>query len=281
MILVTGATGNVGGEVVRQLLAAGVRVRALVRDASKAKLDLKVDVAVGDFTTPDSLAKAVAGVEKVFSLAVGPQGPAHELALAIAAKKAGVSHIVGLSVLGAGSGGQNAILQWHDAGERAIRESGVAWTFVRPGGFMSNARNWIDTVKSSGKVFAPYGDGKTAPIHTHDIAAVVVKALTGSGHEGKSYSLTGDEALTTGEQVHQLSEAVGKPIEYVSVSDEAARGGMLKSGMPSVLVEALIQMGAAVRGGHMAEVLPTVQEVTGQKPRTFASWAKENAGAFR
>jgi (4-alkanoyl-5-oxo-2,5-dihydrofuran-3-yl)methyl phosphate reductase len=281
MILVAGATGTVGREVVAQLLAAGERVRAMTRDPSRAKLDAKVEVVAADLDQPETLEKALAGVDRVFALSAGPELGVHDANLARAAKKAGARHLVKLSVLGAGGEARNVIVLWHEAGEKAIQESGLAWTFVRPGMFMSNALNWARTIKSQGKVFANYREGKVPPIHPRDIAAVAVAALTSGGHEGKSYPLTGGEALSMNEQVQILSEVVGRPIELVPISDDAARDGMLKAGMPPLLVDAIVEIGGSVRSGKASEVLPTVEQVLGRKPLTWTDWARENAAAFR
>jgi uncharacterized protein YbjT (DUF2867 family) len=281
MILVTGATGTVGREVVALLVASGQKVRALSRDPSKAKFDPRVEVVLGEFGKPESLAVALEGVESAFSLGLGPQLGVWEGNLAEAAKKAGVRRIVKLSVLGAGSDLRNAISEWHEAGEKAIQDSGVAWTFVRPGGFMSNALFWAPAIKAQGKVFSNFGDGKLPPIHPRDIAAVAVKALTSAGHEGKAYSVTGSELLGIGDEVQILSKAVGRPIQYVPISDEAARDGMLMAGMPTKVVESLISVGVHVRSGGAAKVLPDAEQVLGRKTLTFADWARENAGAFR
>jgi len=279
MILVTGATGNVGKEVVAQLVAAGHPTRALTRDAAKARFDASVQVAVGDLGSPETLTKAVEGVEAVFSLAAGPNIGVHEGNLAKAAKKAGAKRIVNLSVLGAGTGAKNAIVQWHEAGEQQLRESGLDWTFVRPGGFMSNALAWAGSAKAAGKVFAPYGDGTLALIHPRDIAAVAVRALVG-GHEGRAYAITGPESLPMTEYVRILSEAAGKPLQYVPLNDEAARAGMAKGGMPTVVIDALLQVAAGIRAGH-GPALPTVEQVLGRPALTFVEWARENAAAFR
>jgi len=281
MILTTGATGTVGREVVAQLLAAGQKVRALTRDPARARFDGRVEVVKGDLDQPETIVRAVEGAERLFSLVTGPQGPVQEAALALAAKKAGVRQIVKLSVLGVDQGQGNAIARWHEAGERAVRESGIAWTFVRPGSFMSNALFWVGTIRSQGKVFAPYGEGKFSPVHPRDIAAVAVKALTTPGHEGKVYPLTGPQALGMAEQVRILADAVGRPIEYVPISDEAARQGMTKAGLTEPLVGALLQVAAYIRSGQAGNVLPTVEQVTFRKALTFADWAREHAQAFR
>jgi uncharacterized protein YbjT (DUF2867 family) len=281
MILVTGATGTVGREVVAQLLANGVKVRAMTRQPAKAKFDDRVDVVKGDFDAPASLAAAVEGTEKVFSLTFGPRTAAHEESLAGEARKAGVRHIVKLSALGGDGETRNDIRKWHDQGEEAIRASGIPCTVLRPGAFMSNALHWRDSIRREGKVYSNYGEGKLPPVHPRDIAAVAVRALTGSGHEGKVYPLTGPQALSVGEQVAILSDAIGRHLVYVAVTDDAARRGMEQSGMPPFLVDALLPFAAFIRSGRAAEVLPTVGAVAGRAPFTFRDWARENAAAFR
>jgi (4-alkanoyl-5-oxo-2,5-dihydrofuran-3-yl)methyl phosphate reductase len=280
MILVTGATGTVGREVVTQLLAAGEQVRGMTRNPTTARLDARVEVVQGDFAAPDTLTKAVDGVDRVFSLTFGPQTGTHEGELARAAKMAGVRHIVKLSAMGGDRETKNAIRIWHEAGEEAIKETGIGWTVVRPGGFMSNALHWRETIRTQGKVFSNYGDGKLPPVHPRDIAAVAVRALTSAGHESKTYELTGPEALSIREQVDILSAALGKRLEYVPILDDAARKGMEKAGMPALLIDALIPFAAFIRSGRAAEVLPTVQQVTGRPALTFRDWARENANAF-
>lgn len=281
MILVTGATGTVGREVVALLLEVGEEVRAMTREPARARLDPRVQVVAGDLTRTETLAEAMDGVEKVFSLALGPELGAQEASLARAARKAGARHVVKLSVLGAGGKARSGVAVWHDAGERAIRKSGLAWTFVRPGAFMSNALWWSGTIRSQGRVYSNFGEGKLAPIHPRDIARVAVRALTSNGHEGKAYPLTGREALSTREQVEILASVVGRAIEYVPITDDEARDGMREAGMPAYLIDALLPFGAVVRSGKAAEVLPTMAEVTGRQPLTFADWAREHAAAFR
>jgi|HubBroStandDraft_6_1064221.scaffolds.fasta_scaffold00783_2 uncharacterized protein YbjT (DUF2867 family) len=280
MILVTGATGTVGREVVKQLLAAGEQVRAMTRNPATAKLDARVEVVQGDFDAPDTLARAVDGVDRVFSLTFGPQTGTHERDLAREAKKAGVHHIVKLSAIGGDRETKNAIRLWHEEGEEAIKETGIGWTVVRPGGFMSNALHWRGTIRTQGKVFSNYGEGKLPSIHPRDIAAVAVRALTSNGHEGKTYELTGPQALSIREQVDILSEALGRRIEYVPIPDDAARKGMEKAGMPALLIDALIPFAAFIRSGRAAEVLPTVEKVTGRSALTFHDWAREYANMF-
>jgi (4-alkanoyl-5-oxo-2,5-dihydrofuran-3-yl)methyl phosphate reductase len=280
MILVTGATGTVGREVVAQLLAAGKKVRALTRSPAQARFNGRVEIAAGDLGKPETLARAVEGVESVFSLALGAEIGVQEASLAQVAKRAGVRHIVKLSVLGAAGEDRSSVANWHEAGERAIQNTGIAWTFVRPGAFMSNSLWWSDTVRTQGKIFSNFGEGRLPYIHPRDIAAVAVCALTQAGHEGKAYDLTGAEALSVRECVQILADAVGRPIEYVPITDEVAREGMEKSGMPAYLIDALLPFASCVRNGKGERVLPTVEQVTGKKPLTFVEWASECKGAF-
>lgn len=281
MILLTGATGTVGRELVAELLARGAALRALVRDASRARLDPRVEIVEGDLLRPESLPRAVAGVARVFSLAVGPTLGAQERALAAAARAAGVRRIVKLSVLGAGGKAREGVAVWHDAGERAVRESGVPWTFVRPGAFQSNALYWRDAVRSERCVFSNFGDGKVPFIHPRDIAAVSALALTSDGHEGQAWPITGPVAISTGEQVRILGEVLGQRLEYVGISDEAARERMRRSGMPGYLIEALIPFAAVVRSGRAMAVHPTVERLLGRPALGFEVWARENVAAFR
>jgi uncharacterized protein YbjT (DUF2867 family) len=280
MILVTGATGTVGREVVGQLLAKGEKVRAMTRNPAKASFDARVEVVQGDFEAPETLAAAVEGVERVFSLTFGPQTVVHERNLAEAAKKARVRHIVKLSAMGGDGETRNGIRNWHDDGAQAIRDTGIALTVLLPTGFMSNALHWRGSIRAQGKVFSNYGEGKLPSVHPRDIAAVAACALTAGGHEAKEYSLTGPEALSVREQVKILSEATGQEIEFVAISDEAARGGMEKAGMPGFLIEALLPFAGFIRDGKAGRVFGTVEEVTGRKGLTFGDWARENAGAF-
>jgi uncharacterized protein YbjT (DUF2867 family) len=279
-ILVTGATGTLGREVVAQLLAAGKKVRAMTRNPAKAWMDERVELVRGDFAMPESLENAVRGVEKVFSLTFGPKTGEHEGNLATAAKNAGVRHIVKLSALGGDDSLRNDIRKWHDEGEAAMRNAGVPLTVLRPTGFMSNAMHWRESIRTAGKVFSNYGEGKLPCIHPRDIAAVAVRALTTDGHEGKAYSLTGPQALSVREQVKILAAAAGRPIEYVVVSDEAARKGMTQAGMPGFLIDALIPFAEFVRSGKAAQVHRAVEEVTGRPAFTFSDWARDNAAAF-
>jgi len=283
MILVTGATGNIGGEVLKQLLEVGAPVRVLARDPAKAaaKLGAAVTVVRGDLDAPETLGPAFAGVTKAFVLSTGPELARLDGNAIDAARAAGVAHVVTLSVLGAEIEPGLQLARWHRESEKKLEASGLAWTFLRPGAFASNALGWIPMIKAQGVVYSPAGEGKSAPIDPRDIAAVAVKALTSPGHEGKAYTLTGPELLSTGEQVAKIGAAIARPLRFVDVPPQAARDGMLKAGMHPLLVDALLELMAAVRTGHGATISPAVATVLGRPARTFDAWVHDHAAAFR
>jgi len=146
---------------------------------------------------------------------------------------------------------------------------------------MSNAQFWSGDIKRYGKVFSNFEDGRIAAIHSKDIASVAVHALTKPGHDGKIYPLTGPEALTVREQVSILAKAIEQSIAVVSIGDDTARDVMVRSGMPTYLIEALLPFSPAIRSGAASQVMSTVEEVTGKRPRTFVEWAHENVALFR
>jgi len=212
LILVTGATGTVGTELVRQLVEAGETPRVLVRDPAKlGAIKAKVDVAVGDLGRPETLTPALCGVTKVFLLAFGANLPKYDANLIDAAKAAKVEHIVKLSVLTIDEEPPSAVTAWHLPGEEKLRTSGMAWTFLRPDVFMSNTLSWAPTIKEQGLFYHPTGQGKWAPIDPFDIAAVGVAALTKSGHASNAYTLTGPVTLSAGEHAEILTRVLGKP----------------------------------------------------------------------
>jgi uncharacterized protein YbjT (DUF2867 family) len=199
-----------------------------------------------------------------------------------AAKKAGVQHIVKLSTLEA-TEHKIKVGQWHYEREELIRSSGLHWTFLRPGMFMSNSIQWwADSIKGQGSVFSPGGKkGKAAPVDPRDVARVAALALTQPGHHGQAYQLTGSELFTIGEMVQVISQVLGKPIQYVDIPPIAAKLFMLKTGMDKALVNALMEMLASLRRNEGAIVTDTVQRLTGHPPRTFAAWCREHVTAFQ
>jgi len=279
MILVTGATGHIGKELIPQLLEAGRPVRVLVRDERKvAHLDPCVERAIGDLDRPETLLAAMQGVEKVFLVTFETQQNVNILE---AAKEAGVWQVVKLSTLEA-SEHVIQVGKWHFEREELIRKSGLDWTFLRPGMFMSNAIDWwADSIKQQGAVFFPGGKGKVAPVDPRDVAAIAAAALTQPGHHGQAYELTGAELLSMGEMVQIIGRVLGRPLKYTSIPAIAAKMWMLQSGLDKVLVNALMEILASLRRNEGAIVTDTVRQVLGRQPRTFEAWCTENAQAFR
>ncbi|WP_199618124.1 SDR family oxidoreductase [Paenibacillus alkalitolerans] len=272
MILVTGATGSVGYNVIRELHMSGCEVRALSRNPKKVSFPEGVEATAGDLTKPETLQAALNGVEKVFwVLPLDADFNFPKLA-----RQHGVRHIVLLSALAVDFGSDNAIARLHLDAEQAVRESGADWTFLRPGGFMTNSFQWAHSIRSEGIVRIPFGDISTPSVDSRDIAAVAAKALSTDGHEGKIYSLTGPEPLTPRQQVHILSDLLGRDLGFETLPDDIARQYMLRQ-MPAEIVDAFFDLN---RQGF-STVLPTVEEVTGRAPFTFKQWATDHIDAFR
>jgi len=162
-----------------------------------------------------------------------------------------------------------------------LEQSGVPHTLLRPTDFMQNSFGWAPMILDDGRVYSPNADAQIASVDVRDIAAVAVVALTQDGHEGKVYELTGPEALTRREQVAKIAEATGRDIELVPVTNEQARDSMLSSGYPEYAVGGLYELFVHVYdAGYAANVLPGVKEATGQEPRDWADFARDNAQAF-
>jgi uncharacterized protein YbjT (DUF2867 family) len=281
-ILVTGATGTIGGDVTKQLAKKGAAVRAGVRDQSKARKQFGTEIALAafDFEDAQSFDDALKDVAKVFLLPpLIPNQVEATNALVDAAKRAGVRHIVKLSVIGADASPPYTFGKWHAAGERHIRESGLAFTFLRPNSFMQNFINYFPP--RDGVIYLPWGNGKASFVDTRDIAAVAAEALTSDGHGGKTYSLTGPAALGIAEVASILSEVAGREINYIDVPESAARDGMLQAGLPQWQVDALMELHAANKQNRWAAVTSDTEKVTGKPAAAFAQFARDHAQNFR
>jgi uncharacterized protein YbjT (DUF2867 family) len=279
--LITGATGDVGSKVVKNLLRLGHRPRVFVRDAEKAQslFGGRVDVFVGDLAHPAELQPALEGVQSLFLVNVGPQIPARDKTTANSAKVAGAKNLVKLSSMDVQQG--LAIGAWHERGETAIRATGIPFTFVQPSGFMSNLLAWATSIKSEGIVRASTGDGRRAFIHSDDIAAVATKALTTRDYDGQSLPITGPEALSFAQVTATIGAAIGKPLTFQPISDEQARQRYSTISGSAAETEAHVSLWRAIREGRLATVSDNVERLLGRKPIALDQWAVENAASFR
>jgi uncharacterized protein YbjT (DUF2867 family) len=276
--VVIGARGNVGRHVAVGLLGAGERVRVTSRNPGAADFSSRWDVAAADLERPETLPSALAGAEKVFVYAK-PDGVDGFVS---AAKEAGVRHVVLLSsaaVILPGAD-RNPIAQAHRVVESAIEESGLDWTFIRPGMFATNTVWWWSrSIRDEGVVRLPYPDAQTAPIHEKDMAALAVTALTEPGHVGQAYTVYGAASLTLRDQVTQIGQAIGRKVAIKAITPEQTREELGRT-MPPIGVETIMRMWTAANGTP-ATVSTIVEDVTGRRARTFAEWAIDHAGDFR
>jgi len=280
MYLVTGATGHVGSELVEQLLAKGKKVRAFTRERAKtSRWGDRIEVATGDFTRPETLREAAAGVDGVF-LMNGASASKRFREVVLAIKEAGAPRLVFLSSVAAGSPAL-AIGRLHAKQEAAIAEVGIPTVVLRAGGFMTNSFQWISTIKSDGVVYNPMGSGQSALIAPEDIAAVAAKVLLEPKPSEAILELTGGELSTVSEQVQTLSELMGRQIRCVEVPTEVAVQGLIRSGLPPAMAEAVGQSLQAVRDGRATYKTDTVERVLGRPPMTVQEWFRRNIRMFQ
>jgi uncharacterized protein YbjT (DUF2867 family) len=271
-VLVTGAAGNVGSAVVRELCNRGVGVRAFVRDPA-AELPDGVEVAVGDFDDPASIRSALDGIDRVFiSSGDGPRKVDQEVAVVDNAP--GVDLVVKASTLGAKVGSPLRPFDWHGRSEEHLRGSGLPYVVLASGFYMTNLLAAAEPVRTQRILPAPAGAGRVAMIDPRDVGAVAAAVLCGSGHEGRTYRLTGPEAISYGEIATVLDA------DYVDVPPAAAREQLAASGMPEWLVDHLDRVFALIRDGAMEETTDTIRVLTGRDPRSFAQFARDHADAF-
>jgi uncharacterized protein YbjT (DUF2867 family) len=276
VILVTGASGNVGAEVTRAVLAAGYQVRGLSRSSSAAGIPSGAQIVSGDLSDRSSLRPAFAGADTVFLLAGYPD----VTGLLADMRAAGVGRVVLLSS-GAVAGGDldNDVVRFNVVSEAAVRDSGLDWTVLRPSGFMSNTRQWIPQLRAGDVVREPFADVPIAVIDPYDIGAVAAVALTSGGHDRQSYRLTGPDPLLPADRAAILGGVLGRNLRLVAEPDGDARRRMGES-MPDTLVDAFFQFFR--RGGYDdSHVDGTAARLLGRPPRTFGDWALAHAEAFR
>jgi uncharacterized protein YbjT (DUF2867 family) len=281
MILITGASGNVGKEVLKQIAATGAQVRAAFQTVSKAAAAPSgVEIVTMDYNQPQTLQAALKGVERVFL--VGPPTPnlpALERKAMDEIKQSGVRYVVKLSAMG----GRGAIFpRQHADSEDYIKSSGVSWTFLRPNGFMQNFVTYNGvTINTQNAFYGSQGEGKVSHIDLRDIAAVAVKTLTEDGHEGKAYSLTGPEALSNARVAEILSDDTGREIKYVDLPAEQFKQSLVGAGLPEWSANALLDLQQFYRRGGASEVTREVEQLLGRKPTSFEQFSRDYAQAFQ
>ncbi|MEV0119776.1 NAD(P)H-binding protein [Streptomyces sp. NPDC050844] len=279
MIVVTGATGNVGRALVTQLTAGGTPVRALTRDPARAGLPPSADVARFDpAAEPAVLAPLFEGASALF-LHLSAVGEHAEEVLA-AARKGGVEHVVMLSsgIIEDGADTSHPIYVAHADLEDQVRASGLAGTFLRPNAFATNSFQWAPQIRSGDTVRGPFAGAVTAPIHEADIAAVAARAFADKSHRGAVHRLTGPTAVTTEEQIDSVGRAVGRDLRFVEVPPEEVGKDLFPHVPPEMLPALLASFAASV--GAEAEVTTTVETVTGTRARPFNEWAQDHRNDF-
>jgi len=281
MILITGASGNVGREVVKQALAVGLEIRATFQSpAVAAQAPAGLEGVIMDYAKPETIRAALHGVEKIFL--VGP--PVRELSALEAnfvkeVRAAGGKHIVKLSALG---GRESTFPSGHRDSEENIEASGLPYTFLRPNGFMQNLVNYnAGTIRSQNAFYGCQGNGAVSIVDIRDIAAVAVIVLAATGHEGKSYALTGGEALTNQQIAEKISPVAGRKINYVDLAPAEFKSGVLSTGAPEWSADALVDLQRLYREGKASLVSDDVELLTRRKPITFDQFARDYAFAFR
>ena len=278
-ILVIGATGRVGREVVRQLPAADVQVRAMTRHPDEARLPAHVEVMRGDLTVPEALEPCLDGIDAVFLVWTAPR------AAVAAAWERIAKHARRVVFLSAPLKTAHPLFQQPNPAselaleiEQRIETSGLEWTFLRPGMFASNSVFWwAPQTRAGDSVRWPYLATPTAPIDERDIAAVAVRALCDEGHARAEYVLTGPQSLSQFAQISTIGQAIGRSLRIEEISPDEARRELR---MPAPVVNMLLNAWAAAMG-RPAHVTSTVAEITGTPARTFLEWVTDHAATFR
>lgn len=281
MILITGGSGNVGKEVLKQATASGARVRAAFHSANKAATAPSgVEIATVDYDQPETLLAALKNVDRVFLVAPRAQNlVALERKVVDAIKQAGGAHIVKLSAMG----GRAAIYpRQHAESEDYIKSSGVPYTFLRPNGFMQNMINYnATTINTQNAFYGCQGDGKVSLVDLRDVAAVAVRALTEDRHQGVAYTLTGPRALTNAELAQILSDDLGREIRYVDLPVEQFKQALLAAGRPEWSANGLVDLQQHYRSGGASAVTNDVEQLLRRRPRSFEQFSRDHASVFQ
>ncbi|MFE3194421.1 NAD(P)H-binding protein [Nocardia sp. NPDC059240] len=281
MLLLTGATGNIGRALTRLLDADGIDFRALVRDPERAKsLPAHAEPILGDLDDEAAVSRAMDGVNALFLLVPGI-GLDHTRTALRAAQQAGVQRVVLISSAHVLVDPLPAMGSWHHERENLVRATGIPFTILRPGGYMSNALEWAPLIRSGDPILDPSGPGRFAPIDPADIAAVAARCLTEPGHTGKSYHLTGPESLTVAEQVAILSRILDRDIKIREVTTpEEVVAARFPHGAPPRLAEAIVEGFTLMRADTLGTRTDTVTDLLARPARTFAEWCVDHRETF-
>jgi uncharacterized protein YbjT (DUF2867 family) len=280
-VLVTGATGNTGSGLVPALRRADVEVRAFVRDETKAQplKDVGAEIVVGDLDQPATIEPAVKGIDQIYLLTSNaPTQTQHAQNVLDVAKQSGNPHIVRHSAWGPEV---SRIVKQTDEVEEAVKSSGLPWTILKPTFFMQNTMMAAQTIASDGVIYWDMKDGKVAMIDLRDIVDVAVAVLTGSGHEGKSYILTGPEAISFHDVAATFSKVLGKEVKYVSVPGEAAKESLVGMGLPEWIAEGYVELSAGFSQGFANRTTDNVKTLSGHPARSFEQFARDHAQVFK
>jgi uncharacterized protein YbjT (DUF2867 family) len=280
MILITGAGGTVGGELVKRLKDSKVQFRVAFHSSEKAERAAAagMDAVVMDFQKPATIAPALRGVEKLFLLSP-PNQPELEKPVVEEARKAGVRHLVKLSSWGAESEAYT-FGRDHRAIEKLIEASKIPFTFLRPNGFMQNFLSLAATIKGQRAIHFPAGDSRYSMIDVRDVAAVALRVLAASAHQGKAYRLSGPESLSHEDVAEKLSRVLGRKITYLDSPPAEFKKALLGFGLDEPYAESILDLYRYYQTGAAAAVTPDVEHVTGKKPTSFEQFVRDHAGAF-
>ncbi|CAM5440433.1 NAD(P)H-binding protein [Streptomyces chartreusis] len=281
MILVTGATGTIGSEVVRQLAARGEKVRALTRDPAAARVPSGVEAVPGHPGDRASVEGAMAGVAAAFLVGVfGPDDAEQDRGMAEAARAAGVRRIVKLSSIGTGDPRLAGFGRWHLPGEEAVRGSGLEWAVLRPSSFASNTLAWADAVREGTPAPNLMGEGKQGVVDPGDVAEVAVRTLLEPGHTGRTYTLTGPETISASGQATVLGEILGRPVTLLSLTADQRREQLLGAGLGADYADSLMAGARFIEEGGNALVTDDVPEVLRRPARSYREWAEDHRTPF-
>jgi len=282
MILVTGASGNVGGAVLRELLRAGAPVRGMYRSAEEAgKAPAGANPVIADYADRASLDRALTGVEKVFLVCAPiPQLVELESNMIDACRDHGIRHVVQNSALGAGTYNKS-FPSWHYAVEQHLQAAGIPATVFRPETFMQNIPMYFGgTIKSERAFYAAERNAPIAFIDVRDVAAVAARLLTSDGHIGKTYTLTGPDALTYAQVAEKLSKLLGTTIQYVDLPPQQLKQSMLQAGIPQWQADALVDLQGYYTEGPGAKITADVEQILGRPPIRFDQFLQDYAAGF-